>query len=138
MRDRETRDVAGAARLAAEDLGPTPGLGPVDFDAVHGAEREAIRLARSIDELPDALRLAMRLSVDDATPHDLRILAGRAIVLARRRTGGRGGTLDLDQMSRGQLADRQERERVDLAKRHFAERAEHYAAELARDADPRP
>lgn len=61
----------------------------IDFSGQTLAEREAVTLAlRHGIDLEDRLRLAMRLSVADASPHDLRTMAGRAIVLARRREHG--------------------------------------------------
>lgn len=62
-----------------------------DPDAATPEEEEAIKLARSMGQidLPDGLRLAMRLSVKDATLHDLRTLGARAFVLARRRSPAR-------------------------------------------------
>lgn len=56
-------------------------------DALDRAEREAIKLARSIpdDLLADRLRLARSVHIDEATAGDLRTLGARAFVLARRR-----------------------------------------------------
>ncbi len=55
------------------------------FNQATDIEQEAIGLARGLgDGLADALRLAMRTHVADASPHDLRVLGARAFVLARR------------------------------------------------------